>query len=144
MKNSKKIMLASLLIAAGYSTLASAHSQSGSLGASASGATDVYAVTCGAGTAKLFLQVKDLAPVVAPKVSIQATKGAASSTLSTDAVDGDAVYSPGVTVAGTPGVFTLKVNKSAVAGAETYVAQFHCQTSAGAHTDTTWAMTQNQ
>ena len=144
----KKIMAASLLIAAGYAGFASAHTQSGSL--IASPATDVYAVTCsndGSGApAKLWLHVKDLAPVLAPLVSTQATKGTQSSTLSTDPVDGDANYSPGVylTPAVGAGVYTLKVNKSAGAGTETYTAEFHCQTAAGVHTGTTWVMTQNQ
>jgi hypothetical protein len=142
----KKIMAASFLIAAGYASFASAHTQSGSL--IATPATDVYAVTCsddGSGPpASLYLHVKDLAPVLAPLVSTQATKGTASSTLSTDPVDGDANYSPAVTVTGGAGVYLLKVNKSAVAGTETYTAEFHCQTAAGVHTGTTWAMTQNQ
>ena len=144
----KKIMAASFLIAAGYAGFASAHTQSGSL--IATPATDVYAVTCsddGSGPpASFYLHVKDLAPVLAPLVSTQATKGTASSTLSTDPVHGDANYSPAVTF--TPavgaGVYTLKVNKSAAAGTETYTAEFHCQTAAGVHTGTNWAMTQNQ
>ena len=148
MKNCKKIITASFLIAAGYAGLASAHTQSGSL--IATPATDVYAVTCsnnGSGApAKLWFHVKDLAPKLAPLVSIQASKGGASSTLSTDPVDGDANYSPGVylTPAVGAGVYTLKVNKSAGAGTETYTAEFHCQTSGGVHTGTTWRMTQNQ
>ena len=115
MKNSKQIMLAGLLIATGYSTLASAHTQSGTVGLATSGAarTDVYVVSCPAPGVRLALHVKDLAPVKAPLVSTQATKGAASSALSTDAVDGNAVYSPLVTLSAGAGSYTLKVNKSA-------------------------------
>lgn len=145
-------MAASFLIAAGYAGLASAHTQSGALGsaASAAAATDVYAVTCsndGSGApAKLFLQVKDLAPVLAPIVGIQATKGTVASTQSIDTKDGDAIYSTGVYLSAGAGVYSLKVNKfaSTVKGSETYTAQFHCQTAGGAHTGTTWVMTQNQ
>ena len=145
-------MAASFLIAVGYVGLASAHSQSGAVGsaASAAAATDVYAVTCsndGSGApAKLFLQVKDLAPVLAPVLSIQATKGTIASTQSVDTKDGDAIYSTGVTLSGGAGVYLLKVNKfaSTVKGIDTYVAQFHCETAANVHTGTTWTMTQNQ
>ena len=146
MNNCKKIMTASFLIAAGYAGLASAHTQSGSL--IATPATDVYAVTCsndGSGApAKLWFHVKDLAPKLAPLVSIQASKGGASSTLSTDPVDGDVNYSPARTLVKLGGVYLMKVNKSAVAGTETYTAEFHCQTTGGVHTGTTWRMTQNQ
>ena len=139
-------MTASFLIAAGYAGLASAHTQSGSL--IATPATDVYAVTCsndGSGApAKLYLHVKDLAPKLAPLVSIQASKGGATSTQSTDPGDGDVNYSPARTLVKLGGVYLMKVNKSAVAGTETYTAEFHCQTSGGVHTGTTWRMTQNQ
>lgn len=139
-------MTASLLIAAGYGNIASAHTQSGTLTVNAG--VDIYAVTCsndGSGApASLFLQVNDLAPVVPTLVSIQTTKGTASSLVSTDGVDGDGIYSSGVTLAGGAGVYTLKVSKSAGAGSESYVAQFHCLTAGGIHTGTTWVMTQNQ
>ena len=152
MKHSKKLMTATLLIAAGYAGLVSAHTQSGAVGIATSGAarTDVYAVTCsndGSGApAKLAAQVKDLAPVKAPLVSTQISKGTASSALSTDRVDGDNIYSSLVSLTGGAGVYTLKVNKSAstVVGIETYVVQFHCQTAGGVHAGTTWRLTQNQ
>lgn len=148
MKRLKTIMTASLLLATGYAGLASAHTQSGAVGVATTGVarTDVYRVTCIAPAAKLYLHVKDLAPVKAPLVSTQATKGTASSALSTDTVDGDANYSPAVTLVAGTGDYTLKVNKSAstVVGIETYVAEFHCQDAGGNHTDTTWIMTQNQ
>jgi len=148
----KKIMAASFLIAAGYAGFASAHTQSGALGsaASAAAATDVYVVTCsndGSGPpAKLFLQVKDLAPVLAPLVGIQASKGTVASATSVDTKDGDAIYSTGVYLSAGAGAYLLKVNKyaSTVKGFETYTAQFHCQTAGGVHTGTTWVMTQNQ
>jgi len=154
MKNSKTIMAASLLIAVGYAGLAYAHSQTGTLGLPTSGGvarTDVYVVHCIAPASKLWLRVKDLAPVKAPLVITQTTKDTVSSVLSTDTVDGDALYSPSVTLSGGAGDYTLNVNKSAYTGTlaahkgpETYVAEFHCQNAAGNHTDTTWDMTQNQ
>jgi len=153
MKNSKKIMAATLLIAVGYAGLASAHSQAGAVGLANSGVarTDVYVVHCIAPGTKLWLRVKGLAPVKVPLVSTQATKYIASSVLSTDTVDGDALYSPTVVLAAGSGDYTLNVNKSAYTGTlaahngpQTYVAEFHCQNAAGSHTDTTWDMTQNQ
>ena len=148
----KKIMAASFLIAAGYAGFASAHTQAGAAGiaTSAAAATDVYAVTCsndGNGApAKLFLQVKDLAPVRAPVIGIQASKGTIASKQGVDIKDGDTVYSTGATLSGGAGVYLLKVNKfaSTVKGIETYTAQFHCTTAAGVHTGTTWVMTQNR
>jgi hypothetical protein len=149
MKISKKILAATLLLAAGYAGLVSAHTQSGAVGIATSGVakTDVYVVKCPAPGAKLWAHVKDLAPVKAPLVSTQVTKGTASSSLSIDSKDGDTLYSsPAVTLAAGSGNYTLKVNKSAssVIGIETYIAEFHCQTAGGVHSDTTWSMTQNQ
>lgn len=123
-------------------------SQSGTVGSATSGAakTDVYAVTCGTGTAYLNVSVIDLAPVKAPKVSIQATKGTASSPLSTDSVDGDAKYSPVVKLAKGAGIYTMKINKSVstVKGAESYTAEFYCRDASGGQKSTTWKITQNQ
>lgn len=120
----------------------------GSVGLVTSGIakSDVYAVTCAAGTARLYVHVLDLAPVKAPLVSIQATKGAVSTALSTDARDGDAVFSPLVGLAGGAGVYTVKVNKSAsaVVGAETYQARLYCRNAANTPTGISWRLTQNQ
>ncbi|MEQ1484446.1 hypothetical protein [Methyloglobulus sp.] len=160
MKLQKTIMTASILIATGYVGVASAHSQAGAVGLAGSGLakTDVYVVSCfdggdfpGVVPTRLHIEVLDKAPVKLPLVSIQATKGTASSTLSTDAVDGNTAYSPVATLAGGAGDYTLKVNKSAYTGTvathkgpETYVARFHCEDNAGNHAGTEWIMTQNQ
>jgi hypothetical protein len=149
---SKKTMAATLLLAAGYAGLASAHTQSGTVGLANSGLakTDIYVVHCIPPATKLFVHVKDLAPVKLPVVSIQAIKGG-SSPLSNDAVDGDANYSPVQTLAAGSGDYTMSVNKSAYTGTlaahkgpETYIAEFHCQNASGSHTDTTWDLIQNQ
>ncbi|MDD5274497.1 MAG: hypothetical protein PHR16_00250 [Methylovulum sp.] len=120
----------------------------GSVGLSTSGIarTDVYNVTCGTGTSYLAVSVSDLAPVKAPIVSIQATKGTASSPLSQDSKDGDGVFSPEVKLAKGKGIYNMKVNKSAssVNGVETYTAQFACKTAAGVQTATTAVLKQNQ
>lgn len=122
---------------------------SGAVGITTTGVrrTDVYAVTCGAGTSNLSVAVKDLAPVKAPTVSIQAVKSAAASTLSTDSKDGDAIFSPTVKLAKGAGVYNMQINKSAssVIGAELYTAKFVCLSAAGAKTATSAAVIkQNQ
>ena len=164
MKISHTLISATFLVALGYSGMASAHNQSGTLGSAASGAvaTDIYSVDCsddGSGApAKLFAQVKDAAPVLAPTVSIQLTKTLGvktdSTAIDTDSIDGDALYSTGVTLTPTVlaggglGTYKLIVTKSQsapiVKGIEIYDVQFHCQTASGAHTGTTWVMKQNQ
>jgi hypothetical protein len=141
MKMSKKMMVG-LILATGVTGVASAHNQTGGLGTAASGnaATDVYVVNCyddGSGAAaKLSLRVADLAPVLAPLISIQATTN----------VNTGAGFSPEVTLVGGAGNYILNISKAAstVKGMDTYNAMFHCQTATGVHTGTTWTMTQNQ
>jgi hypothetical protein len=127
--------------------------------------TDVYKVACADGSASLSVSVKDLAPVKAPLISIQASKGDYSSALSTDTVDGDSNYSPLASLAKGAGSYTVKVNKSAlksacssdededdgdsncttsVVGSEAYTAQFSCQNSAGVKTGIRYRIRQNQ
>jgi hypothetical protein len=132
---------------AGFSCLVPA-TVSGSVGSATSGAsaTDVYAVTCGAGTSKFYVAVKDAAPAKAPVVSVQAVKGYLATPLSSDATDGDVNYSPAANVAGSAGVFNLQVNKqlSSVVGAEAYTAEFVCVSAAGAKTTTSAAVIKQQ
>jgi hypothetical protein len=150
MKNAKKIMMAGLLISAGYSALASAHTQSGTLGNTTSGAaaTDVYQLSCPAGTARLYVRIKDLAPALPSLVSIQAAKDRLSSTLSVDGADGDAFYSSAVTLRRVAGTYLITINKnlSSTKGREIYSAEFHCQDAGGNHlgNQPDPVMTQNQ
>jgi hypothetical protein len=146
----------------------------GTLGSEYSDAarTDVYKVACADGSASLSVSVKDLAPVKAPLISIQASKGDYSSALSTDTVDGDSNYSRLESLAQGAGSYTVKVNKSAlksacgseededegdddsyhskakcttpVVGSEAYTAQFSCQNSAGVKTGIRYRIRQNQ
>jgi hypothetical protein len=127
--------------------------KAGTVGLAASGLakTDVYSVTCGAGTTALWVSVIDLAPIKLPLVSIQAKKGTIASALSTDAADGNTVYSPLVKVAGAAGAFTVNVNKSAYVGAlaahkgpESYIARFSCRNAVGTQLVTTPVIKQNQ
>ena len=114
-----------------------AHDISGSLG-KANTVVDYYQVHCyddGNGpNNRLEVAIKDLAPVAAPKVSIQIIRDD-TTTNTTDAVDGDASYSPIVNVTGSDGFFYMTVDKTAT-GAENYSVQFHCMTSDGQHTGT--------
>jgi hypothetical protein len=149
------IMTTALLMTISYCNLATAHDQSGTLGTSKTYqvAQDTYAVSCGPGTTKLFAQVIDLKPVLAPTVSIQLQKTLNSlteqTTVNTDAVDGNAAYSTGITLrptasvgGGSTGVFKMIVTKSQTAaktkGAEVYNIRFHCQDASNGHTDTSW------
>jgi hypothetical protein len=145
----RTIMLAAAVLAGvGQTGILYAHTQNGSLGAVAT-ATDYYQVTCsndGNGPPRsLIAQVKDLAPVAPPRVSVQVAKGAVSRS-AIDAVDGNAAFSPLVRVAGGAGVYHVYIRKSA-AGSEIYTLSFHCKTAAdgsGAHTGTVIVIKQNQ
>jgi len=138
-------MATGLLLATAYGSIASAHTQSGTL--VALGAIDIFQVTCpidASGTpARLFIQVRDLT-ASNPTVSIKATKSTISAT-STDPVGGDAAYSPGVVVNGGSGTYLMNVYKTTTGSVtQSYTAQFHCQTAGGVHTTTNVRQTQNQ
>jgi hypothetical protein len=156
MNNTKKILLATLLLAIGYGEFAAAHTQAGSIGRkkSKAGGTDIYEVACsnaGDGTGEpdnLYVDVKDLRPRNPALISIQAmlpTSGSATP-VSVDAKDSDRYPSPGYTLVGGAGPYRMIVSKgrSRTAGAEVYSVDFHCQSAAGAHTGTDWIMIQNQ
>jgi hypothetical protein len=134
--------------------LALAHSVSGSLGKTTTGAaaTDVYLINCynddeGAGNPnKIFMRVKDNAPKLASTVSVQVIKGGLATVPSIDPVDGDAGYSPAISLTRGAGEYTVIVNKSALAvkGLENYTLEFHCQSASGGHAGTDWITSQNQ
>ncbi len=137
MTSKKAFISVSLLGLFGYAATASAHNIDGALG-KAAGATDYYQVECfddGSGPAGyLVVEIKDLAPVAAPLISVQVTKGNIARN-STDTVDGNATYGPTLTVKGGNGVYFLTVDKTG-AKAETYNLQIHCLTAGGLHTGT--------
>lgn len=137
MKLKEVFVTASLLGVFGYAGCAAAHDINGALG-KAAGATDYYQVECfddGTGpTDHLIVEIKDLAPVAAPMVSVQVTKGKIAKN-TTDAVDGNATYSPIINIKAGNGIYYLTVDKTA-ANAETYNLQVHCETSGDQHTGT--------
>jgi hypothetical protein len=114
---------------------ASAHTQTGALGAAAT-ATDYYQVTCtddGNGVpASLFVQVEDTAPAAAPRVSAQVQKGSKVAN-TTDPLDADGSASPAIALEGGAGAYEVLVDKTS-AGSETYSLTFHCLTATGIHT----------
>lgn len=125
----------------------SAHTQNGSLGATAS-ATDYYQITCsddGTGPpASLAVEVMDAVPA-GSLVSVQIQRGSALTNV-TDAVDGDASASPPVWVNGGAGVYDVLVDKSS-ADVAIYTLDYHCYTGAdgtGDHTGTSLVTRQNQ
>ncbi len=139
------------LAAVSYTGFALAHSTTGSLG-SASGATDVYLVTCSnedggsTPTYRLSSRVKDNSPVAAPIVSVVTTKNSTTTTTSDTNGDGNTSYSAYARNNNGNGVYTMSVKKSA-AGAENYTVQFHCEGPASSgyiHTGTSVQQTQNQ
>lgn len=133
----KTFVAVTLLSAAGYGGIVSAHDMGGGLG-SAIGATDVYQVGCyndGNGAADhLAVHILDLKPVAAPVLSAQVFKYPLAAN-TTDQVDGDATYSPFVKVKGGNGPYYVLINKTK-AGIESYSVQFHCETAKNAHTGT--------
>jgi hypothetical protein len=156
MYNYKTLIKLTLVSCFAYVELASAHKQTGSLGRKINGAaaTDIFYVTCRdqdlsenpALADHLVISVKDLAPKLAPLISIQVKKNNKLSILSTDKVDGDTKYSPEVRLAEGAGIYMLSIkkSKSIKKGLETYMAEFHCEASDSSHTDTLIQMIQNQ
>lgn len=146
MKISTLVILTSLFIFTGYSSLISAHTLPGVLGKkkSKAAATDQFTVTCfndGAGEPDhLFVHVRDERPRNPALITIQAFNQATSvaTSLSTDPADGDAGYSPGAVIGTGAGPYFVTVNKSRSKkiGAEIYTVEFHCQTASGEHTGT--------
>ena len=88
----KAFVAASVLSVLGYVGSASAHRSNGALGEGAK-KTDYYQVSCAAGTHHLSVQIKDLAPVASPLVSVQVIKGTLVKNV-TDPVNGDTAFSP--------------------------------------------------
>lgn len=122
-----------------------AHSQSGSLGASAS-ATDLYQVSCtndGSGTpAKLWTAVRGNASGASLLVSVQNLQGG-SATSSTDLVNGDSSYSTGSYRNGGTGPYKVLVDKNGT-GVLNYTLEYHCVSDTGDHTGTDIVTLQNQ
>lgn len=146
MKISTLVILTSLFVFTGYSSLISAHTLPGVVGKkkSKAPATDQYTVTCfndGAGEpSRLFVHVRDERPRNPALITIQAFNHVSQTTspLSTDPVDGDAGYSPDAVIGTGAGPYFVTVNKSRSKkiGAEIYTVEFHCQTASGEHTGT--------
>lgn len=140
------LLAVALIFGVGHAGLVSAHDQIGSLlGSASAGATDLYQVTCGVDSAKLFAQIDDQG-ASGPLMSLQIFKGAKAVTTS-DLIGGDGVYSPAVSLtppagSGT-GAYTVLVNHTGLA-TEGYAFIYHCESAAGAHTTTGIVRLQNQ
>lgn len=116
----------------GLPSSAGADTLAGNLPASATAARLLF-LDCsddGAGAPlSATVQVRDLAPVAAPLISVQLRKGTAA-TNSTDAVDGDGGASPLVFVNGGSGRYDVYVDKTE-AGEEAFEVVAQCWTGAG-------------
>ncbi|WP_374086164.1 hypothetical protein [Methylomicrobium lacus] len=122
-----------MLVAAGFAPAASAHTQTGSLGAAA-GTIDFYLVTCTTGDsagARLEVSVINQS-ASSPLLSVQIQKDDLAIN-STDTAGGNAQYSPTVPLTGGDGVYYLTIDKSG-AGSINYSLEYHCKTGGGLHT----------
>ena len=155
MKCSKKIKFATLIVAAVYAGLVSAHTQPGAIPIKKTKAagTDMFEVTCSNNptdgvTDHLELSVTDKQPANPARISIQALLPAtgAATAISADAKDNDGKPSPSVSLAGGAGPYVMSVTKtrSRIVGRENYVITFHCVSASGDHTGTDYRMIQNQ
>ncbi|MDG2049484.1 MAG: hypothetical protein P8M78_04925 [Myxococcota bacterium] len=115
-----------------FASTAAAVTGTGTLPSDASVA-ELIQVECfddGSGSpASLSAQLEDLAPALAPFVSVQIVRGSAA-TNGTDPVDGDGVASPQVFVDGGPGDYDVFVDKSGP-GEEDWRLTLSCWTGAG-------------
>ena len=143
-----KLWIPALLVGVLCAAGAVAHTQNGSLGATAS-STDFYQITClddGSGTpVSLGVEIEDAAPAAPPLVSVQIQRGLLIVSV-TDRTDGDGQPSTEVFLNGGPGVYDVLIDKTA-AGAENYTLDFHCFTGpdgTGIHTGTSIVTRQNQ
>lgn len=132
------LVIMSLAMALGQANLVAAHDLSGSLG-NASASIDYYQVRCfddGAGpNGYLEVSLTDVAPVAAPKISIQVIRDD-TATNATDPFDGDAGHSPTLSIKGSGDqYYFLTIDKTA-AGAENYAVEYHCVTNDNQHTGT--------
>jgi hypothetical protein len=127
MKKLTTLMAVSLIAAAGFSGVASAHDYLGTLGASAT-ATDMWYFTClNPNTAKVQLQVKRQAGTPCVKAALN---GAALSATSCSTTAFTALQ----TVATGPGTKIFTINKNpAIAGTDSYTVRAHCIDNAGVH-----------
>lgn len=118
---------------AGYGSIASAHTQTGSLGDDA-GATDIYEVTCATGdTSNGRLEITVLnATASSPLLSVLVERNGQSSAV-TDAVSGDSDYSPLASVTAGDGGYTVTLTKAGT-GSLNYSMEYHCKTGSGLHT----------
>ena len=110
-------------------TIVGAATLTGTLPSSATAAHLLFLECTDSGTGaplSATIQVRDLAPVATPIVSVQLRKGAAA-TNSSDDGDGDAIASPLVFVNGGSGRYDVYVDKTA-AGDEAYEVSGQCWT----------------
>lgn len=148
MKRLKIIMAGSLLAAAGFSGVVSAHDYLGTLGAAAT-ATDKYYLVCAAGTAKLTYQVQRTFGT--GNLSIEGAKAGATVTPPPVAsISSGTAFSPVKTMTGGgAGAYFFTVKKSPASGAARgWRARIHCYDANGQHNPddqpTTVTYTQNQ
>jgi hypothetical protein len=141
----KTTLLAGLVLAAGFSSVASAHDYTSGLGTITT-ATDRAYIVCPAGTAKMFYQVRrnsGAAQINACGLNSSAACPAANSVITAST----GVFIAGKYVATGAGAFffTIKKNSASSVG-NSYTLRAHCTSASGAHLTQADALTyfQNQ
>lgn len=138
----KKIKFFSLFFTLTFSIQIHAHDVGGNLGISPS-ATDIFGISCGENTAKVYFELYASLPKGSPSdllVSAELLGGQNTITV-TDNSSVDKLKSRGVFV-GSQGIIVL-VNKNK-AGKANFALQYHCESATGVHTDTEITQLQNQ
>ena len=127
---------------------AAAHTQNGSLGATAS-ATDQYQIVCfdsGSGPSQsISLEILDSSPGALPQVSVHLQRGDDLVSAS-DTTAADAAPSPEIGLNGSDGAYRVLVTKTG-AGTKFYSLTVHCTTGpdgSGSHAGTSLSVLQNQ
>ncbi len=116
-----------------YSATAYAHDGGGILATRAS-ATHYYQITCGAGSAYLYLEVKGKGKSTTPIISAQISKNTIAKS-TTDPKNTDKLASQGMQINEGDGTYHVTFAKSKV-GLAKYSFQYHCKSGGNEHTDT--------
>lgn len=138
MKITKTIIAASVVAAAGYAGVASAHLYTFALGTanSAITRTDKFGLACAGGSTKITYQVKDVKTPTEKTTVIKiraATTAAGLASATWYPANQLGAYTAEKTISNGPSTYYFEINKSTAAlpvsnnGTETYVAQMHCK-----------------
>jgi hypothetical protein len=138
--SAKTILFSAVCLAISSPLLA--HEQGGVL-KNPQSSTDYYQISCDSGTAYLEFAITDEAPVAAPIISAQVSKGYNILSTSDNVEDGSAGQSPELIASWGAGSYYVMVNKSK-AGVDNYSFTAHCMSADNVHMDETIQTLQDQ